>query len=81
MLYKLNLEGREEKLRNSNIPEKNKEAILRFCRYLRANGYSEHRVLKYLSKLRIISEILGKEFEKATREDIERVLAEIDSRG
>ncbi len=65
------------RLTEAEISESNSECIIRFHNYLRANKNSEQRIVKLSSQLRKIAKILDKSFESATRQDIEKVLAEI----
>jgi len=61
-----------------DISDENRKSILTFCQSTRANGISDSRCLQYLSILPAIAVSLRKDFKKATREDIERVLIEFE---
>ena len=76
--------GYEEQLQKQNTlleqephHPKNKEYILRFQTYLKANGRKDARVSKLMWGLRKISLKLNKPFGDATEEDIELLLSEI----
>ncbi|MGV8171576.1 MAG: hypothetical protein ACP5OA_02675, partial [Candidatus Woesearchaeota archaeon] len=74
------LEVQKEYLRESKeISPRNKELILEFEKALRVKSLSTSRILKYLVMLGMISKKLGKDFDKATKEDIKDfVLNEIE---
>ncbi|OGS51269.1 MAG: hypothetical protein A3K65_06115 [Euryarchaeota archaeon RBG_16_68_12] len=61
-----------------DLPEGAAERILAFHRYCGASGLSPARTLRYLNDLPKLAQILGTPFEKATRQDVERVLQEIE---
>jgi len=62
-------------LRQSNISQRNKQLIEKFCNDCFAQGITAGRVQKYAYILRKIAEWLGKDFDKATEEDLKRVVA------
>jgi len=66
-------------LRNSNISEKNKELIEKFCNDCFAQGITAGRVQKYAFILRKVAEWLGKDFDRAAEEDLKRVIAVINT--
>ncbi len=68
----------QQKIRDSEIPIKNKELILKFLNEGLANGLSESRLVKYGYLLPKISELLGKEFDEATRDDIVKLVAKVE---
>ncbi len=76
-MYNASLQKTVQALNKSTISEKNKESILRFKDHCLSNGLSELRIIKYISHLKRIAKMLGKDFDQATKEDMERVVAEI----
>jgi len=64
-----------EKIKNDKeiLPE-NKKLILDFQRHLEVNDYSENRQYKYLITLPKLAKQLNKPFDKATKEDIEKLI-------
>jgi len=66
-------------LRQSSISERNKQLIENFCNDCFAQGITAGRVQKYAYTLRKIAEWLGKDFDKATEEDLKRVVAIINT--
>jgi integrase/recombinase XerD len=56
----------------------NRSKILGFERHCRASGIGVARTLRYLQDLPRFAEMLGKDAEKATRADVERVLRAIE---
>ncbi len=67
--------------KDGRLSSRNKELILKFRDELMAEGLSEFRVIKYLRHLRKLGILLNKDFDKATLEDIKRLMAEIESSG
>ncbi|MBI3190521.1 tyrosine-type recombinase/integrase [archaeon] len=59
--------------------ERNKKTILKFSDYLFSEGLSKARIIKYISHLKKISELIKKDFEEAGREDIERIFRTIET--
>ncbi len=66
-------------LRQSNISQKNKQLIEKFCNDCFAQGITAGRVQKYAYILRKVAEWLGKDFDKATEEDLKKVVAVINA--
>ncbi|MEW5760187.1 MAG: site-specific integrase [Candidatus Thermoplasmatota archaeon] len=64
---------------DKEISKHNKVKILEFKRYCRAQGIGSARILRYLNDLPQLAIILKKNFEKAEREDIEKVLHTIEN--
>ncbi|MFH2100783.1 MAG: site-specific integrase [Candidatus Micrarchaeota archaeon] len=56
----------------------NRKTILKFDNYLLSIGIKAARRYKYLNLLRWLSKALGKSFEKATKEDFIRIVADIE---
>ena len=57
-----------------DIPEPNKKLILDFAEQGDAEGLSKSRTLEYIRALHRIALILGKPFEKASKQDLIRVV-------
>ena len=66
-------------LRESGISQKNKELIEKFCNDCFAQGITAGRVQKYAYILRKVAEWLGKDFDKATEDDLKKVVAMINT--
>ena len=66
-------------LKQSNISERNKELIEKFCNECFAQGVKAGRVQKYAYILRKVAEWLEKDFDKATESEIKRVVAIINT--
>lgn len=78
--YVLRLERKVELIKGDNeLSQHNRDRIFEFQRYCLANGIGKARVLRYLHDLPIIAKLLGKDFEGATKESMERVLQEIET--
>jgi len=65
-------------LEKSKISERNKDLILKFRDHGYSIGLSKARILKWLNKMRLISIRLNRDFDKATKEDIKKLVAEIN---
>ena len=61
------------------IPAHNRSKILEFERHCRASGIGVARTLRYLHDLPRLSGMLGKDVEKATKADMERVLRAMEN--
>lgn len=70
-------ENELKRLHNAPICPHNKEIILRYHCYMRANRASDQRIIKLSWQLRKLAVILGKPFDEAKKEDIEQVMAVI----
>jgi len=57
-----------------DISARNRSKILEFERYCRASGIGFARTLRYLHDLPRLAQMIGKDLEKATKADMERVL-------
>lgn len=62
-----------------SVSKRNKELILEFRNDLLTENLSKARVLYYLNRLKRISELLGKDFDKATKEDLKRLMVRINT--
>jgi len=69
--YKKRLERVEEKVRKSNLSEKNKKILFDFERQLFIKEFTTARIETYLSVLRVICEKLNKDLDSVEKEDIE----------
>lgn len=61
------------------INDNNKRKIIEFQRSCLAHGLSSARMLRYLNDLPTIAKKLRKDFKKAQRSDIEKIVAEIEA--
>ena len=59
---------------DKDVTPKNKKRIFEFDQYAVSIGLKEARRFKYMRLLRWLSKVLGKPFEKATREDMKRIM-------
>jgi len=75
MLYNLNVDERLKNLDNSNISESNKILIKRFTDECFTMGLGDHRVLKYISTMKLITEKMNIDLETTTIEDIKKYVA------
>lgn len=64
----------------AGVSQKNREAILGFCRYITANNRSVHTVAKVVHHLTLFGKWIKKDFEDYRKEDIEKLLGEIETR-
>jgi len=76
--YEKRLETALRNVKNSPTSEKNRQIILKFKDECFSNGLSIGRVVKYIYYLLKLSHWLGMDFEKAKREDIKRLVTEIE---
>ena len=85
---KLDIHGIERKLElalrniieSNRISAKNKELILKFLDYCKAEGLSNMRVEHYARILKKIGEVFPKSFDEATKEDIIELVRKIEAR-
>lgn len=68
--YNRRIETILERIRNSEIDKKNKDAILEFHKDCLSRGLSKARAFKYLYTLENLAKLLAIPFEKATRDNI-----------
>lgn len=78
--YNKRYENAKRCLLESDLNEYNKSIIFRFQEHLVLIGVGRPRILKYLDKLRRIGLWLGKDFDKISRQDVERVFVELHQR-
>jgi integrase/recombinase XerD len=76
--YEKRLESALRKVRRSSISKRNKELIFKFRDECFSIGLSVGRVIKYIYYLIKLSHWLGMDFEKAKKEDIKRLVTEIE---
>lgn len=67
-----------QNIREGDLSAEQKATIARFLDYLAARGLSQARLLRYTTTLPQAARLLGKPFEQATRDDIQRVVASIE---
>ncbi|NHV98770.1 MAG: tyrosine-type recombinase/integrase [Thaumarchaeota archaeon] len=78
--YSEKFEKFEKRLKDIELSRTNKLLLKNFSDYLLASGISKGRVLKYASHLIHIVKILGKDLDKASREDLIKVIGEIEKK-
>jgi len=79
--YKRKLKRKIEMIRGlKDISKDSRDRILKFQRDRIAEGIGHARILRYLDDLPRIARLLGKEFEKATADDMRQVLHEIEGK-
>lgn len=61
-----------------NLPKKNKELLRKFERECYSQGLSGNRVLFYIYRLYVVAKRLKKDLDKATKEDIKNLIANIE---
>ncbi|MCX6814292.1 MAG: tyrosine-type recombinase/integrase [Candidatus Aenigmarchaeota archaeon] len=66
------------RLRGSPISARNKKSILRFSDFCLSTGLHVNTIKKYLCYLPKMAEMLGKDFEKCSREDVMKFMARIE---
>jgi len=76
--HKLNLAIK--RIEKKNITEENKKLILKFKEECFALGLSVKRVLFYMNYLPNIAEWLGKDFTRITKDDLKKIISEIERR-
>lgn len=75
--YDLKLKRALEAVKGSGLTEQNKKLILSFKEQCVVEGLSKPRIIKYLGVLKGLAAQIGKDFDKATIEDIRRIVAAI----
>ncbi|MGD0719345.1 MAG: hypothetical protein ABSA15_07215, partial [Thermoplasmata archaeon] len=71
---------RYRKAITESLPSANAQPILAFLDKCAADGLTAHRQVFYASHLKPIAQLLGAAFPNPSRKDIEKLLAEIESR-
>lgn len=77
--YEMRLNRKLEQIKSSNLSKNARKRIFEFQRYCEVSGLSKARMLRYLNDLPFIAKHLKKDFEEATRKDIERVIHIIEN--
>lgn len=81
MDHQIQLINKLEKIKaDPRITDKNKLFLIKFKDRCIAESMSPRRIVKYLNYLSLHSITLGKDFDQATKEDIQRVVADIEAR-
>lgn len=75
--YEQGIRSAKKGIEKANISKKNKKMILNFTDYLITQGLSKSRVIRYYSTLKQLAKDLGKDFDKATEQDIASVVSKI----
>jgi integrase len=65
---------------HTKVSRKNKQKILQFLERLKAEGLSLARQTGYVQRLTTIAVMLGKDFEEATKQDIEKLMKAVNAR-
>ncbi len=78
--YNTLLDQGVRRIANADTSERNKELILKFKDYCLLQRMSKGRIIRYLNVLKHTSIALGKDFDKADRQDIEKLVAWINNR-
>ena len=73
--------AKESLQRHKGVSKRNQKLILDFVRFGEAKGLSAHRVLTYIKYMRTFAKIVNVDFDKATRDDMEKAFAYINSKG
>lgn len=76
----------EKKLKSSlkrleKLPKEQAEPILKFYQKCMRDGLSYLRINSYMEMLPLLTNRLGKPLDKATENDVERVVSEINNNG
>jgi integrase len=77
---KQTMENLLQKLKRSNISKTNKELIMSFYNQCIADGLSIARINKYLFSLMFLAKLLKKDFNKAKKEDMVKLVASIEKK-
>jgi integrase/recombinase XerD len=76
--YNYDLNKRLICLRNSNISEVNKQLILNFVENCFMEGLGQHRILKYISTLKMIATQINTDFDKVEKRDLFIFISELE---
>jgi site-specific recombinase XerD len=74
-IYKVNVFKRLESVKESNISEINKRLIQEFVNNCIVTGLGEHRILKYISTLKMIAQSMQLDFDAADTKDLQSYVA------
>jgi len=78
LTHRLN-KAKEYIKKTKDTNQANKKHILKFVDRLSAEGLSKARQIKYIYNLKTISKLLGKDFDKATKSDMEKLCSKINN--
>ncbi len=78
--YELMYQTAKENVRKAEFSERNKELIIGFASDRLLEGISKPRSVRYLSALKLLATQLGTDFDKATKDDIKRLVGFIQER-
>jgi len=77
-MFKKRLENAQKRLlRDRGIHQENKQKILEFIKHLKSKGRSDPTQIKYLIRLTRLASMLGKEFSKCNKRDIQELVEHI----
>jgi len=77
--HKTQFENNLKRIKESGeLIKENKDIILKFKDYLLSEGLSVQRINRYISDLFKYNKILNKPFDKATKEDLRKVIADLN---
>ncbi|NJD52503.1 MAG: hypothetical protein FIB07_06490 [Candidatus Methanoperedens sp.] len=76
--YEKNLRTTEERVRSSNTSEANKQVIFEYESYCFAEDLKVVRVIKHLMELKVLAEVFGKDFSKASKQDVIKLVGAIE---
>lgn len=62
-----------------NVRPRNRKLVIKFVQEATSKGIGELRIIKYFGQMRYIDNLLGKDFDKATQEDIKKVVSIINT--
>ena len=77
-IHDTNVEKRLEDLDRSGIFSRNIELIRDFIDNCYSDGLGDHRIIKYISTLKLIAQGMDIELESATKKDIERYVGQLE---
>lgn len=78
--YKRRLERTLNKIEKSAISDKNKKLVLGFHDNCFTEGLSLPKIERYLFDLHKLAEMIGKDMSKATKQDLQKIVAEIEKK-
>lgn len=78
--YGAKYESAKRYVLNSDLSQHNKDLILKFDQHMQLIGVGKPRIMKYFDKITRLGIWLDKDFEQATKEDIEKVVMQVHQR-
>lgn len=78
--WKRKIERELERVKELNICEENKTVIYDYYKHCVSNALSQASIFNEIKQLRVIAEVLNKPFTEATKEDIVKLIEEIESK-